>query len=93
MSKDTPRAWTDMAGGCGVGWGMGSLWGLKTFHAVQRDYISKKCHRQDRQDNQSHEFKTHTGAHAGDVCWLCVFAGVINQRCIVRVSNISWKEK
>lgn len=82
-----------MAGGCGVGWGMGSLSGLKTFHAVQRDYISKNA--TDKTDRIiNHMSSKHTRARTLAMsAGLCVFAGVINQRCVVRVSNISWKEK
>lgn len=78
--------------------------GSHTFHAARRDYISKKRHRRDRQDNQSRAFKnTHTHVRASEraegrvrrcnVCWLCLFAGVINQCGAVRASNMSRREK
>lgn len=48
----------------------------------------QKCHRQDRGDNQSQESKPHNCTQAfSEVCWLRLFAGLVNQLQAVREFN------
>lgn len=86
-----PKGWS-MRGGSG---GEGDVFsGVSHLSCCSVRLHFKKCHEKDRQDNQSHEHKTHRMhvSLSGGVCWLCLFAGVINQCWVVRESNMGWRE-
>ena len=72
--------------GCAGGWEGCFLWGLTPF-MLFREITFQKCHRHGIIKH------THTHTHTRVVCWLCQSAGVINQRCVVRGSNMSRAEK
>ena len=77
-----------------VGWGGG---GGGVFSGVSHlSCCSERLHFKNATDKTdriiNHVSAKHTSL-CSDVCWLCLCAGVINQCCVVRGSNMSWMLK